>query len=597
MIRLLYSFLMWGSLLVSCTAPAPDQVVAPTQKVPPNVLFIITDDQGWGDLSLHGNTNLTTPNLDRLARRGVRFDHFYVSPVCSPTRAEILSGRHALDVGVTGTGAGRERLDTGVVLLPELFQEAGYATAAFGKWHNGTQPPYHPRSRGFHDFFGFSSGHWGQYYNAPLLEDNDRLVTGTGFLPDELTSRAIRYIDAQDDRPWFVWLAYPTPHSPMQIEGKEWQGQLGTNLSRRYEGPGTEDTTFTRAALAMVENIDNNVGRLLGTLNDLQLRERTLVVFVSDNGPNSWRWNGGMRGRKGSTDEGGVRVPFFLNHRGSLPENHRVDHLASARDLLPTLAAYTGLETPNGLPGRDLSPLLTPDTSLAWPERTVTSQWQEAASVRSTNFRLSTDSSLYDMRLVTGQRTDLRDSFPDVWTRLLAERATFIEEVMRPGLRTDTRPFTVGHPSATRTLLPARDATATAPIERSSRWPNCSYFTAWTDSSAYVQWPVEVLRDGLYSATLYYTLRAEDQGAQVRLTATGGATDLAAPPVHDPPLLGKALDRVPRDESYVKDFRPVSLGTIPLRAGLDTLRLRAPIIPGRQAVDVRLLVLTHPTPQ
>ena len=580
-------FLPFLLLLAACGTSTPDAVS------PPNVLFIIADDMGWGDLSLHNNPNLATPNLDRLARRGVRFEHFYVSPVCSPTRAEILSGRHALEVSVTGTGAGRERLDTGVVLLPELLRESGYATAAFGKWHNGTQPPYHPRSRGFEQFFGFTSGHWGQYYDAPLLESDDELVTGTGFLPDELTSRAIQYIDAQNERPWFVWLAYPTPHSPMQIKGQYWHNQRENPLALRYTGPHTEDTTFTKAALAMVENIDANVGRLLQTLRELRLAENTLVVFLSDNGPNNWRWNGDMRGRKGSTDEGGVRSPLFMRHLGRLPEDWSVRQIVSARDLLPTLAAYTNVNAPGDLPGRSLLPLLE-KTATDWPQRTITNQWREDISVRSADFRLAADSSLYDVRQAAAAQTDVRSDYPEVANALETVRTDFRRTVVQPHLVPDTRPFAVGHPSGTRTLLPARDATTTPGIERSSRWPNDSYFTNWTDTSAYVQWPVMVHTPGIYEATLYYTLRPADAGTLLQLTAKEARTQSVAPVVHDPPLLGTKADRVPREESYTKDFRPVALGKLDLRAGLDTLRLRAPVIPSAQAVDVRLLVLRHP---
>ena len=150
----------------------------------PNVLVILTDDQGWGDLGLNGNRNLSTPHIDSLARDGARFSRFYVCPVCSPTRAEFLTGRYHPRGGVYSTSAGGERLDLDEQTIGDVFRRAGYATAAFGKWHNGMQPPYHPNSRGFAEFYGFCSGHWGNYFSPPL-EHNGRLVRGNGFCIDE----------------------------------------------------------------------------------------------------------------------------------------------------------------------------------------------------------------------------------------------------------------------------------------------------------------------------------------------------------------------------------------------------------------------------
>ena len=182
----------------------------------PNVVIILTDDQGWGDLSMQGNTNLQTPNIDRLAKEGVTFEHFYVSPVCSPTRAEILTGRYSVRSGVYSTSMGGERIDLDEILMPEIFKKAGYETAAYGKWHNGMQPPYHPNARGFDDYYGFASGHWGNYF-SPMLEHNGQTVKGEGFLPDDLTDHAIDFVRKNRKKPFFLYLPLNTPHSPMQV--------------------------------------------------------------------------------------------------------------------------------------------------------------------------------------------------------------------------------------------------------------------------------------------------------------------------------------------------------------------------------------------
>ena len=187
------------------------------EKIPPNVILILTDDQGWGDLSLNGNQDINTPNLDQLGRSGTQFDRFYVSPVCSPTRAEILTGRHHVRGGVYSTSAGGERLDVDEETIAEVFKSEGYQTAAYGKWHNGMQAPFHPNSRGFDDYYGFCSGHWGNYYN-PLLEHNGNLVKGDGFIIDDLTQHGIDFIRKNKTQPFFLYLPYNTPHSPCKYQ-------------------------------------------------------------------------------------------------------------------------------------------------------------------------------------------------------------------------------------------------------------------------------------------------------------------------------------------------------------------------------------------
>ncbi|MCU0228256.1 MAG: sulfatase-like hydrolase/transferase, partial [Bryobacterales bacterium] len=182
----------------------------------PNILVILTDDQGWGDLSVHGNTNLATPHVDSLAKDGALFEHFYVCAVCAPTRAEFLTGRYHPRGGVRGVSTGAERLNLEERTIANYLQDAGYATACFGKWHNGSQHPYHPNGRGFQEYYGFTSGHWGDYFD-PELDHNGELTTGKGFLVDDLTDHAIAFMRNHRERPFFCYLPLNTPHSPMQV--------------------------------------------------------------------------------------------------------------------------------------------------------------------------------------------------------------------------------------------------------------------------------------------------------------------------------------------------------------------------------------------
>ena len=246
----------------------------------PNIVVILTDDQGWGDLSLHGNTAIETPNIDRLARSGAQFDRFYVSPVCSPTRAEFLTGRHHVRCGVYSTSEGGERVNADETMISELFQNAGYKTAAFGKWHSGMQYPYHPNARGFEEFYGFCSGHWGNYF-SPMLEHNGQLVTGNGFIVDDLTDRALSYIEQHQHEPFFIYLPYNTPHSPMQVPNTWWEKFKDKQLTQDHPKKQSEKINHTRAALAMCENIDWNVGRLLAKIDELKLADNTKIGRAS----------------------------------------------------------------------------------------------------------------------------------------------------------------------------------------------------------------------------------------------------------------------------------------------------------------------------
>ena len=208
--KILILFLL--SIFISCNYNIDSQVH-------PNIILILTDDQGWGDLSLNGNEDLHTPNIDKIALNGVRFDRFFVSPVCSPTRAEILTGRHHTRTGVYDVSLGGERINVDEETLGDLFKAAGYKTAAYGKWHNGMQAPYHPNTRGFDQFYGFCSGHWGNYFN-PVLEKNGELVKGKGFITDDLTNHGIEFIKKNKNNPFFLYMPFNTPHSPMQVPDK-----------------------------------------------------------------------------------------------------------------------------------------------------------------------------------------------------------------------------------------------------------------------------------------------------------------------------------------------------------------------------------------
>ena len=556
----------------------------------PNIVVILADDMGWGDLSVHGNKNIRTPRIDELARAGVRFDRFFVCPVCAPTRAEFLTGRYYPRTGVHGVSTGAERMDTDEKTLAQYLKEAGYATGMFGKWHNGTQFPYHPNARGFDEYYGFCSGHWGNYFD-PVLEHNNRLVRGKGYITDDLTTHAMEFIEQHKQEPFFCYVAYNTPHSPFQVPERFYERFRNKPLRSVHRDPRREDVAVTRAALAMCENVDWNVGRLLDRLEQLSLSDNTIVVFFSDNGPNSWRYNGGMKGRKGSVDEGGVRVPCFVRWPGHLAAGRNVRSIAGALDLLPTLLDLAGVDYQPARPldGISLRPVMTSETA-ELPDRTIVSYFGRRVSVRNQRFRLGPKGQLFDMRNDPGQRIDVRTKFPKEAAVLDAARKSWRSDVLAELPKEDRRPFPIG--GAERTWLPARDGVPHGAVHRSGRAPNCSYFTGWKRKDDRLTWHVDVLEPGEYEVVLFYTCRPKNVG--VRIVTKLGQASLAATvdKPHDPPLRGMEHDRAYRgSESYVKTFKPWSMGRVKLKKGAGELTLRAVDIPGEEAIEVRWVEL------
>lgn len=560
-------------------------------KSRPNIVIFLSDDQGWGDLSINGNQNLNTPNIDQIGRNGAQFRHFYVQPVCSPTRAELLTGRYHPRSGVFSTSEGGERIDLSERTLADVFKQAGYATGAFGKWHSGMQYPYHPNGRGFTEFYGFCSGHWGDYFSPPL-EHNGKPVQGKGFTADDFTDHALAFIEQNKNRPFVAYVPFNTPHSPMQVPDEWWQRFAKKPLTMRASNPTKEDTTFTRAALAMCENIDWNVGRVMDKLRQLNLTDNTIVLYFNDNGPNAIRWNGGMKSIKGSTDEGGVRSPLLIQYPKTIRPGTVVDPVAGAIDLLPTLADLAGIayQPSKPLDGLSLKPLLTGTTQTS-PDRLIFAHWNGRISARSDRFRLDHTGKLFDMLIDSSQTTDVATSHPDELNRLRKAVDAWKADVLAGFSTTNRKPFTVGHRAHRYTQLPARDAHPTGGIKRSNQHPNSTFFTNWKTTNDAIVWEIDVLDAGDFEAELDYACPAADLGSTVRLSLGENSTTARVTVANDPPLRGMENDRVPRIESYVKDFKPMALGRIHLPKGVGKLTLSALNIPHGQAMEVRQLVL------
>jgi arylsulfatase A-like enzyme len=566
----------------------------------PNLVVFLADDAGWGDYSVHGNTQVQTPFIDSLARDGVVVDRFYVCPVCAPTRAELLTGRYHPRTGVYGVSTGQERMDVEERTIADAFRAAGYATGCFGKWHNGSQWPYHPLARGFDQYFGHTSGHWGEYFDAPL-ERNGRMERTRGYIVDVCTTEALEFIQSNRKSPFFCYIPFTTPHSPWAVPDEYWQRFRDKPITQRATQSEQENEDHTRCALAMLENQDWNVGRVLKKLDELQLADNTIVVYFTDNGPNSHRWNGGMKGRKGTADEGGIRSPCFIRWPAKLPAGHIVAEIAGAIDLLPTLTALAGVARVGDKPldGRDLSPLLL-GSSVDWPQRMIFTTWAGRVSVRTQQHRLDHAGALYDMLADPGQTENVAAAQPEVAARLRqavedwrAEMHIVQDPKPRPRQAVDPRPIDVGYPEFPVTMLPARDGEPRGGVQRSSSAPNCSYFVDWTTREASMVWNLRVQTPGDYHVVIDYTCPLADAGSLIELSFRGSRLTGRVAPGWDPPLYTNQ-DTLPRPpaESPMKEFRPLDLGTIRLEPGQGELTLRALEIPGHSVMDVRRVTLT-----
>lgn len=569
-----------AALLLVCT-PAMDAAQQP------NVLLIMTDDQGWGDVRSHGNDQIDTPNHDRIASEGARFDRFFVSPVCAPTRASLLTGRYHLRGGVHNVTRGEETMRASEVTLAEVFKANGYATGAFGKWHNGAHYPQHPLGQGFDEFLGFCAGHWNLYFDTPL-EHNGEPVKGKGFIIDHLTDATMDFIRKNRSQPWFAFVPYNTPHSPFQVPEKYF---------KKHKDRGLDDELA--CVYGMVENIDDNLGRLLKLLTDLRLANNTIVIFLTDNGANTDRYNDGMKGRKGSLHEGGSRVPFFLRWPGHIKPGTVVKPIAMHIDVLPTLVELCGLkkvQTPP-LDGRSLVPLLKGDPT-DWPQRTLFTQWGgnlekvNRGAVRTDRWRLVKergDWELYDMPADPGQARNVAAAHPEVMKELSIAFDAWWKDVTEDGFA--PIPTEIGHPQAPQVTLPGHEALLQPALGEGisyfgrNGWAN-DWVDNWTSTNSFPAWPVDIVRAGNYEISFQYACQPADVGACLRVEVGGKTLEGVVSQPHAAPAI-PAADLVGRKEAPERQWATMSLGTMPLPKGLTRLEVKALSKPGKKVIELK----------
>jgi arylsulfatase A-like enzyme len=551
----------------------------------PNVLLIITDDQGYGDLALHGNEQISTPTLDQLGRESIRFDWFFVSPLCAPTRASLLTGRYSLRTGVSGVARGEETMRAEEVTIAEALGAAGYRTGLFGKWHNGEHYPYTPNGQGFQEAFGFNLGHWNNYFDT-RLKHNGRVVKTKGFITDVLTDAALEFINANRDQPFFCYLSYNAPHSPFQVPDKYFD---------KYKAEGLDD--YLASVYGMVENVDDNVARVLGRLDELKLRDNTIVIFMTDNGPNGVRFNGGMRGTKGNLHEGGSRVPFFLRWPARFKEARLIKQIAAHIDVYPTLLELCDAPIPKTSPpdGISLVPLLEGREG-NWPDRMLFTQHRlnpNTGAVRTERYRLVNDGrgwELFDMEKDPGQKKNIAAEQPEVARRLTAAYENWWRETL-PQTRGSRAPIPVGHAEENSVELPVPQSQFTGGLRFSGRHPNNAWLTNWTKIDATVEWELDVVKAGRYEVGLLYLCPKSSAGTRVQISVAGSATEATLRETNGQQI--RSPDRVPRTEVYEMDWATLESGVLTLPQGRSKLTLRALTKTGDMVMDLKSVVLNR----
>ena len=487
-------------------------------KTPPNVILIITDDQGYGDLSFNGNPNIITPALDNFAAESVRFNNFYVSPVCAPTRSSLMTGRYSLRTGVRDTYNGGAIMASSEVTLAEMLKQANFITGIFGKWHLGDNYPSRPSDQGFDESLIHLAGGMGQVgdftnyfkkdtsYFDPILWHNNKQKPYKGYCSDIFTENAIEFIEKNKNNPFFCYLSFNAPHNPLQVPDEYYQAYKTLDptdgidpelIPNEKISEKTKDNT--RKVYAMVTNIDDNLKKLFNKVDELGIKDNTIVIFMTDNGPQHARYVAGMKGRKSSVYNGGIRVPFFLRFPAMFRANQEVNQITAHIDLLPTLSKLCNVEMPRDrkIDGRSFIPSIN---SEKLPERSFFSYWTRKYPELFNNIALQrgqfkligkTDYNspienfeLYDTYKDPFEKNNLVTQKKSIALSLKKEmHQTFLELVNSENLKNPPR-IMLGSDFENPVYLNRNDAGGQRAV--------------WNQEQAYSFWKVDINKEGLY---------------------------------------------------------------------------------------------------
>lgn len=582
---------------LTCPAAAPEQR--------PNILMIVTDDQGYGDLSINGNPDLHTPNMDSIGQRGVRFDRFYVSSTCAPSRASILTGRYNLRTGTHGVSGNRETIRLEEVTLAEALKTANYRTACFGKWHNGEYFPFTPTGQGFDEFIGFTKGHINNYFD-PVLLHGTRPVKMKGYITDLLTDEALSFIERNRHQPFFCYLAYNAPHDPYQLPDRYFD---------KFKAKGFDGALA--ATWGMCENLDDNIGRLLSGLDQLGISGNTIVVFLTDNGgvEGAKVYNAGMRGWKTSVQEGGSRVPLFMLWPAANWTPHTVTQITAHIDLYPTLLDLCSVAPPPGpeVDGISLRPLLE-NADAPWQDRIlflhnpINESNRYPGAVRTQRYRLvreipgpqggtaakANDAEakpwqLYDMESDPGQKKNIAKEQPERVLELSRLYENWIDEVSAGLCRL---PLPIGYDEQNPVELSADQAFFTEPLHYAAgRGFANDWLTGWTNVQGSLWFNISTARAGKYAVEIAFACPAEDAGSKIVVRNGACSVDAVIPPAPAVPV--SLPHRDTRDIYKEREWAVLRIGTIDLPAGESRLTLESVTQPGSQVMDFKHLSLRY----
>ncbi|GHB54352.1 arylsulfatase [Persicitalea jodogahamensis] len=554
----------------------------------------MADDMGFGDIRMAGNPNIHTPNLDQLSGESVNFTNFYVSPVCAPTRASLLTGKYAQRVGVLSVTNGYETLNPEATTIAEMMAAAGYRTGLFGKWHLGENYPSLPNAQGFQEFVGFRTGHFDNYFD-PVLERNGEPYPTKGYITDVLTDEAITFMkESKNGEPFFCYLPFNAPHTPLDVPGKYLVRHQNKGLGERVE-----------RVYAMMENLDENVGFLLNFLHESGLEKNTIVIFLSDNGPidkfrggpEDWRFNAGLRDQKFTVYEGGIRTRFFARWPGHFVPNRTVGIIAAHIDVMPTLLDLCEIQPTSSVDGVSLKPLLT-EAKPEWFERTLFQNYslQNLAGpapypggiARTQRYKMVNGNELYDLEKDPGEKENLAAGQPHLLAQLDQQYRAWWSTLF-PGGSFSIRPISIGHDESKKVRITPHLGRAQGRLEYTGfrglygkekvgvhpSGVDGDWLAHWLSVNESVTWEIEVVETGDYEVSIDIRCPHGNEGSLVRVS-----------------IGEKYLEsKVPVADLKVGEWKEVNWGSLRLVPGKYRLRVQATEVAGEEVMELGSVVI------
>lgn len=557
-IAFFYWFLLL-TVLLGCSVSNMEEA-----SKPPNIILILTDDQGYGDLSFHGNDTLSTPNLEKFKKEAIEFTRFYVSPVCAPTRASLLTGRYHLATGASWVTHREEVMRKEEVTIAEILKDNGYRTGLFGKWHNGKQYPHDPNGQGFQTFFGFTEGHLNNYFDTNL-QYNQKTTSTKGYVPNLITDSAIAFIEKST--PFFCMLSFNTPHSPFQLPDAYYH---------KYKKMGLSDKLAS--VYGMVENIDDNIGRVVSALEKADKSKETIIIFMSDNGPNGYRFNSNLKGIKSHVDEGGLRVPFLIKYPALIKESGEISSMAAHIDLFPTLLDIVGVALPDSLEihGKSLINVLKgslADTSRFFFTHQVIRKFDTIpGAVRNHQYLLTLKpdkTELFDLIADPFQKKDILQANLSLSNSLEKKYDTWFNQVTKKGI--SPQKIEIGHDAAPMIEFPAPEAAnlISLTFKGEEGWANDYIILNELDTE--ITWDLISVQPATYEVKVQMAGEAIPN-SEVEITIDD--QHLEIPVMSDlNKILINSPDRVARNEVYGFNWPELKLGEITVATGAHNLVL------------------------